>query len=146
MDFCTTPSVKIYTDLSPTAKLWGFFPVALMRTLVCESDAAGVLELDERLAQEDLHAAVALAIKCPDVEWVRVHLPKLLADGAVEVRRERYLVLPRYLEGQYSSTHPSLSQAMSRRKYRDVRRAVSLGLVERPCWIEEEEEVKKKKA
>ncbi len=134
MDFGNEHSVRIYPKVSPTARLWGFFGRCLMDQLVKTADRAGVIDLPDELV-DDLHAAVASTIHCPEVDWVRNFLPKLMEHGAVihrEVEGKHYLVLPRYYEAQYCKINTTASKRASDAKKRDVERATSLGLIELP--------------
>ncbi len=146
MDFSRTPYVKIYSGVSPTSTLWGFFGRMLMDALVKAADRAGVIDLPPEL-RGDLHAAVASILGCPDVAWVREHLPKIMEHGSVvhitldgDDGDAEYLVLMRYHEGQYANMDPSFSTMWSKRKRRDTERAIDLGLIEAPFWWREKEE------
>lgn len=141
MDFTKEPHVRIFTTVSPTARTWGFFGRMLMDALIKAADRAGVVDLAPELVG-DLPRAVASAIHCEDIEWVRTHLPRLMEGPvpAVELRKEVYLVLPRYHEGQYSNIDPLFSTAASRRKFRDTERAIHLGIIEMPFWMKPDKE------
>ena len=152
MDFSREPFVKIFTTVSPTARLWGFHGRQLMDALVKVADKAGIIDLPEEL-REDLAAAVASVLGCPDVAWVREHLPKLMEHGSAEEIvgesmsttgvddgvEPHYLVLTRYHEAQYGGVSKTLSNAMSDRKRKDTDRAIELGIIEPPFWWTEQE-------
>lgn len=142
MDFTNTSYVRIYVPPSPTGRLWGFFGRMLMDELIKRSDRAGVIELAPELA-EDLAAAVAVAIDCPDVDFVREHLPKLTSHGAA-VQKGHYLVLPRYHEGQYATAHRNQRTKDSRAKLADTERAIALGLIKSPRWYLDRQATKPK--
>lgn len=133
MNFSEEPHVRIYTTVSPTSRTWGFFGRMLMDALVKVSDSAGVIELPEELL-EDLPTAVASVLACPDVEWVEKYLSKLMTGPrpSVELRQERFLVLPRYIEAQYAKVSPNCSARMSRKKSKDIAQAVESGLIDAP--------------
>lgn len=128
MDFQNERHVRIYPAVTETTRAWGFWGRVLMDQLVKSADLAGVVDLDPNVAHDDLGAAVAFAIGCPDPVWVSERLPLLLEDGAVVVQ-DNSLFLPRYFEGQYSTTSASLSRKQYDRKKRDLQRARDLGLV-----------------
>ncbi len=141
MDFSQNPHVRIYTTVTPTAKLWGFYGRVLMEQLVKAADRAGVIPLVPELRERDLSNAVAFAIECPDVEWVTEHLPKLLADEAVvESDDGAVLVVTKYHEAQYSNVEKSLSNKLSESKRKDTQAAVEAGYIEAPEWYTEREE------
>lgn len=150
MDFTKEPHVRIYTTVSPTARLWGFFGRALMDQLVKAADRAGVIELPEEL-KGDLPAAVASAIHCPNTTWMREWLPKIMEHGAARhvvienddedgPEEAHYLVLTRYHEAQYATISKTLSNTMSERKRKDTERAIELGIIEPPFWWTDREE------
>jgi len=134
MEFHNEPFVRIYTTVSPTARLWGFFGRCLMDQLVKAADRAGVIDLPEELAA-DLPAAVASLIHCEDTAWVRKYLPKIMEHGSVahaERDGSHYLVIPRYHDGQYCNMGGAQSKRNYESKKRDTERAISLGLIEAP--------------
>jgi hypothetical protein len=148
MDFTREPFVKIYTTVSPKARLWGFHGRQLMNALIVAADKAGVIDLPAEL-REDLPAAVASVLGCPDAAWVREHLPKIMEHKSVEEMigepdddgvEPHYLVINRYHEGQYGGVSKTLSNAMSERKRKDTDRAIELGIIEPPFWWTEKEE------
>ncbi len=135
MEFGNEPFVRIYTTVSPTARLWGFFGRCLMDQLVKVADRAGVIDLPAELA-DDLDAAVASVIHCPDTSWIREYLPKLMEHGSVvhrEVEGSHYLVVPRYHEAQYCKSSVAQSKRNYEAKKRAIERATALGLIESPA-------------
>lgn len=142
MDFSRTPHVRIYTEYSDTGKLFGFFGRALMDALIKHANRAGILKLStellprtkrKKLRAEEISHAVAVAIDCPDPNFVRENLPLLLQLEAVRCVAP-VLVLPRYHEGQYTTIHRSLSTAESNRKRQDTEEAIEAGWIEPPQW------------
>ena len=140
MDFSRTPHVRIYTAVSPTAKLWGFYGRLLMEQLVKAADRAGVIPLVPELREGDVARAVAFAIGCPDVEWVAEHLPKLLADEAVAQSDDgEVLVVTKYHEAQYCKGDKGTNNKMSDRKIKDTRAAIEAGYIAAPEWYRDRE-------
>lgn len=161
MDFSREPHVRIYPKGTQTSAIWGFHGRQLMNALVGVADRAGVIELPHELSElkGDLEAATAGVLDCPDVVYVREHLPKIMEHGAVrhvtverEVEKEaadgnkriemvvfHYLVLDRYHEAQYGNVNKTLSNMLSERKRKDTDRAIKLGLIESPFWWTEKE-------
>lgn len=136
MDFSNEPYVRIYTSVTPRSRLYGFWGRVLMDELVKHSDRAGVIDLPEEFL-DDLPMAVASVIGCDDVEWVRKHLPKLMLDPSPSVvQKDRYLLIPRYRDAQYGTTHPKMSAKLSRKKKADIERAEGLGLIEPTTSVE----------
>lgn len=140
MDYTRASFVKIYTEIRPTARLFGFHGRMLMEQLVKSANRAGVLKLPEELL-EDIPAAVASVIECPDVPWVEEHLPKILRHGSVEIKGE-HLILRNYHSAQYSPVHNSQSTKASKAKTNQTVEAVEAGLIEVPFWMEPERRLK----
>ena len=143
MNFSRTPYVRIYTETSDTGKLLGFFGRALMDALIKAANRAGVLKLSaeltpstrrKKLQAEEITHAVAVAIGCPDHDFVLKHLPLIMQVGAAETRGPTVLVLPRYHEAQYALIDKSHSSMESERKTRDTREAIENGWIEAPAW------------
>lgn len=137
MDFSNTPHVLVHTEISPTGHYLGFFGRCLVDQLLKCCNRAGVLILPEEL-RDDPPAAVAVAISCPDIDWVRVHLPRLLEREVVALSKDgAALILPRYHDGQYGNMSPSLMSRMSRMKYVDTEFALKKRWIRRPRWYKE---------
>ncbi len=101
-----------------------------MHELVRKADRAGVIFLPEDL-KDDLPAAVSVMIDCPDVDWVREHLPKLMDHGAVVLSEDGHrLILTRYCAAQYAGISTALSKKMSERKQREMAEALDRGDIE----------------
>lgn len=134
MDFSRSRSVHIYSEVTPTRRLWGFFGNCLWDQLVKHADRAGVLALPEEL-QGDLPAAVASVIGCDDAQWVRQYLPKLMEHGSLDVSSDgSVLVLRNYHDAQYGGIDKAFSTRESERKMKDTRRAIEAGYIEPPSW------------
>ena len=134
MDFSNTFHVRIYTEITPTAKLWGFFGRMLMDALVQSTDRAGVIALADEL-REDPEAALAVAIDCPDVQFVRDHLPQLLLRGSVRWTKDgEALVVENYHMAQYGNMQAKLSRRLLVAKRRATERAIEQGWIEPPFW------------
>lgn len=129
MEFSDEQYVRIYTGISDSGRIHGFFGRVLLEQLIKSADRAGVVELSESLV-ESLPVAVAAAVGCPDVAFVAEHLPKLLADPSPSVvfREPRYLVIPRYIEAQTCPASRRHSYVLSRDRTRAYERAQEIGL------------------
>lgn len=144
MDYPNTPHVRIHTDITPTGRYLGFFGRCLMDQLLKTCNRAGILKLPGEL-KDDPYAAVAVAIDCPDVEWVREYLPRLEARSSVRwVDDKRILVLPNYHEGQYSTINGPLASRLSKQKFADTEEAMEHGWIEKPQWLIDHEDRKER--
>jgi hypothetical protein len=130
MDFSREESVKIYRTDSATARVWGFFGSVLMHEIVRRADRAGVIYLPEL---SDLFVSVAAALDCPDVKFIADNLPKLLMHGAVR-HQDDALIVEKYHEAQYTVQATTVSSAVSKRKRKDVQKAIDKGLINPPFW------------
>lgn len=139
MDFSNEPYVRIYTTITPTGRAWGFFGRCLMDQLIRAADRAGVIDLDPELSDLSLEMAVAVAIECGDTEWVKRHLPSLMATDSVQVMTHdgrTYLFLPKYIEAQTTNQSKSQSSRNYNEKRKALKRASELGFID----VEEEAE------
>lgn len=127
MDFSCTPHVRIHTEISDTGRYLGFFGRCLLDQFMKACNLAGVLILSSDF-QDDLPAAVAVAIDCPDPDWVREHLPRLLERKVIVLTDDKKaLVMPRYLAGQYGGVKNVLSRKLSVQRVRDLEEAETNG-------------------
>jgi hypothetical protein len=101
-----------------------------MHELIRKANRAGILTLPSELLH-DIPSAVAAAIDCPDLRWVREHWPVVFEHGAIEIHGES-LVLSNYHVAQYSTIEPNTSSTMSARKLKETKAAVEAGLIEEP--------------
>ena len=133
MDFSNEPYVRIYTTITPTGRAWGFFGRCLMDQLIRVADRAGVIDLDPELADLSLDMAVAVAIECGEPEWVKQHLPSLMATDSVRVMEHDgcvYLFLPKYIEAQTTNQSKSQSSRNYNEKRKAMKRAAEMGFIE----------------
>src|SRR5690606_20237940 len=107
VNFSDEDFVRIYVRFSATARIWGFFGRMLMDAMVKAADPAGIVWLPEDVELlDDRFLALASVLECPDVGWVREHLPKIEEHGAVIYEQledgRHYFFIPRYYSAQYS--------------------------------------------
>jgi len=135
MDFADEHYVKLFTRDTVTWNRWPWQAQAVLGPLMRKLNKAGVADVDPRFGVAESIAAL-LGNKWP-VEVLQPALDAWLADGTFELSGSR-LVMPKFLEAQESRKTKQVIAHDYRQKQRDVARAKSAGLLERPVTIRDQ--------